>query len=201
MRHFRELHDEAGASSWVKGVLDEQKWEYQTEAAAGEGRIDYFVKTPQCNFGIEVKRDLFSDNLKMTTMADYFEQAVSYARALEAPVFLGPVIVPNSAPSVTYSGGPTANALAAFNIFGGRVNVGTLVFFNGYSQSYWGMILRGGVFWSGHKREQRGYENGFNPKKLSLVSSTGSKQKRDPLYKIVSTCPKCHKIVSTTPEF
>ena len=185
MECFRELHNEAGASSWVKGVLDEQKWDYQTEAAAGEGRIDYFVKTPRCNFGIEVKRDLFSENLKMTTMADYFEQAASYARALEVPVFLGPVIVDHSLPSATYIGGTTAKALAAFNIFGGRVNVGTLVFFNGtgkYSPNYWGMILRGGVFWSGNPQGRYGCdEYGFNSRKLSVVSSTGSKQTRDPL--------------------
>mgnify|MGYP003647089120 FL=1 len=180
---FRDLHDEPGASRWVKSVLDEQNWDYQTEAAAGEGRIDYLVKAPQCSFGIEVKRDLYSEQLKMTNMADYFEQASSYAKALEVPVFLGPVIVNQSTPSVAYAGGTTADALSAFNIFGGRVNIGTLIYFRGgYPPSYWAMILRGGLFWSGHPKHRHGFnEHGFNPKKLSFVSSTGSKKKREPL--------------------
>ena len=165
---FRDLHDEPGASRWVKSVLDEQNWDYQTEAAAGEGRIDYLVKAPQCSFGIEVKRDLHSEQLTMTNMADYFE---------------GPVIVNQSTPSAAYAGGTTADALSAFNIFGGRVNIGTLIYFRGgYPPSYWAMILRGGLFWSGHPKHRHGFnDHGFNPKKLSFVSSTGSKKEREPL--------------------
>tara|TARA_R110001599_G_scaffold8019_2_gene38536 strand:- start:22 stop:609 length:588 start_codon:yes stop_codon:yes gene_type:complete len=170
-------------------VFEKEDWTVEAQASAGEGReaIDYRVDTPEgLSFGIEVKRDLVTGYMTMRQMAEYFEQTAAYTRALDLPVFLGPVITTGT-PSETYAGGTSCTALAAYNILGGRINVGTLVFFNyRYSQwksPFWGMILRGDFFWTSNRkiRERRKFQNGFNPKKTTMVTSSGSKNIRKSL--------------------
>lgn len=187
LHNTRQLvSDEAKASKLVKGVLEKEDWTVAAEAPAGRGRIDYLVDTPEgISFGIEVKRLLVMEDLTMKQMANCFEQAAAYASALDLPVFLGPVIITAGTPSETYSGGRICTALAAYNILGGRINIGTLVFFN-YSRwksPFWAMIMRGDLFWTNNTktRRNRNFQNGFNPKKTTMVKSSGSKKIRESL--------------------
>jgi len=174
-------------------VFEKEDWTVEAQASAGEGlknrknRIDYRVDTPEgLSFGIEVKRDLVMGYMTMRQMAECFEQTAAYTRALDLPVFLGPVITTGT-PSETYAGGTSCTALAAYNILGGRINVGTLVFFNHkytpWKAPFWGMILRGDFFWTSDRniRERRNFQNGFNPKKTTMVTSSGSKNIRKSL--------------------
>ena len=111
-----------------------------------------------------------------TTLADHFEQAAGYAKDLKMPVFLGPVYYPGSANSACL-GGNTIKPIAALNIFGGRMNVGTLVYRTGFNSSYnynnWYLLMRGDYFWEPPK--------GFNESRLTYVVTTGSKKERIPL--------------------
>ena len=125
-------------------------------------------------FGIECKRQMskhFEDGLNATVLADYLEQAAAYSRSLNMPVFLGPV-QSNMSPSSAYLGGPHVDSMRALNIFGGRFNVGTMNFSsNPHTPEFF--ILRGATFWD--------KQNGFNPKRLKMVTSTGSKKQRTDL--------------------
>jgi hypothetical protein len=172
-----EYRTEKEASNLVRKLLEQEGWEYQEQVNTGTGnRID-FVVTAHCfasgreiKFGIECKRqmsDYFSHGMSATVLADYLEQAAAYSRALNLPVFLGPVQTTLS-PSSTYIGGLELSSLSALNIFGGRLNVGTLVFGR---HKY--MILRGDTFWD--------QGSGFNQKRLNMVTSTGSKKQRTSL--------------------
>jgi hypothetical protein len=109
----------------------------------------------------------YPNGLAATTLADHLEQAAAYARDLNMPVFIGPVQTSKS-PSSMYTGGKTVDSVCALNIFGGRMNVGTFVVGNTWHGDKFFMILRGASF----------YENGFNPKRLNMVTSTGSKKER-----------------------
>mgnify|MGYP005821984917 FL=1 len=193
--NINNVSSETAAEQLInREVFEKEDWTVEAQASAGEGRknrknrIDYRVDTPEgISFGIEVKRNLVMENVTMKQLAECFEQTAAYTRALDLPVFLGPVITTGT-PSETYSGGTSCTALAAYNILGGRINVGTLVFFNyRYSQwksPFWGMILRGDFFWTSDRniRERRNFQNGFNPKKTTMVKSSGSKKIREPLY-------------------
>ena len=110
-----------------------------------------------------------------TTLADHFEQASAYAKDLKMPVFLGPVYFPGS-PSSACLGGHTISSISALNIFGGRMNVGTLVYRTGLNHTYnynnWYLMIRGDVFWN---------PDGFNDSRLNYVVTTGSKKERIPL--------------------
>ena len=169
---------EKTASALVKTLLDREGWDYECEVRTPSGKaIDYVVTAEhdgyEFKFGIEVKRQLsphygFNNSLNATHIADHFEQAAAYARDLQMPVFIGP-FQSNKSPSSSYIGGPdNLDSLRALNIFGGRMNVGSLVMAN---HEY--MILRGASFWEAR--------TGFNPKRLNIVTSTGSAKERTSL--------------------
>jgi hypothetical protein len=166
---------EKAASELVRSWLAKQRWSYEVEAKTKSGKsIDYIVTAKHgdrdIRFGIEVKRHLsthwqFKDGLSATTLADHLEQAAAYSRDLSMPVFIGP-IQSNASPSTAFTGGINVDSVCALNIFGGRMNVGTLVLSD--RQEY--MILRGATFW------EQG--SGFNEKRLNIVTSTGSAKER-----------------------
>jgi len=168
---------EKAASSLVKSFFDRHGWQYEQEVRTSSGKaIDYVVtgthEDREFKFGVEVKRHLskhYAGGLHATTLADHLEQAVAYSRDLNMPVFIGPFQTDKS-PSASYIGGPVnLDSLRALNIFGGRMNVGSLILCD--RREY--MILRGASFWEEH--------TGFNPKRLNIVTSTGSKKQRTDL--------------------
>jgi hypothetical protein len=166
---------EKAASKLVSELLDEKGWDYEKEVKTTSGKAIDFVVTAmhedrEIKFGIEVKRQMsphYPNGLAATTLADHLEQAAAYARDLNMPVFIGPVQT-NKSPSSMYTGGKMVDSVCALNIFGGRMNVGTFVVGNTWHGDKFFMILRGASF----------YENGFNPKRLNMVTSTGSKKER-----------------------
>ena len=163
------------ASKLVSELLDEKGWSYEREVKTVSGKAIDFVVTAQhedreIKFGIEVKRQMsphYPNGLAATTLADHLEQAAAYARDLNMPVFIGPVQSDKS-PSSMYTGGKMVDSVCALNIFGGRMNVGTFIVGNTWHGDSFYMILRGASF----------YEKKFNPKRLNMVTSTGSKKER-----------------------
>jgi hypothetical protein len=168
---------EETASALIKLFLKRQGWDYEEEFNTGDGRIDFFVSAydgqldREIKFGIECKRQMsihFNNALNATVLADYLEQAAAYSRALNSPVFIGPVQT-NRSPSSAYIGGNNVDSVCALNIFGGRFNVGTLNFStNPYYPEY--LILRGASFWESGK--------GFNKKRLNIVTTSNSNKTR-----------------------
>jgi len=176
-----EYETEVKASGLVRNFLERQGWDYKEQVNTGTGnRIDFVVDTydnmldKQIKFGIECKRQMsthYENGFNATVLADYLEQAAGYSRSLNVPVFIGPVQTTMS-PSSAYVGGPHIDSLRALNIFGGRFNVGTLMFSNNpYHPEF--LILRGSTFWEAR--------SGFNQKRLNMVTSTGSKKQRTDL--------------------
>jgi hypothetical protein len=172
---------EAAASVLVRNFLKRQGWGFEEQVNTGAGnRIDFLVHTfdkrleKNVKFGIECKRQMsmhFPNGTAATVLADYLEQAAAYSRSLDVPVFIGPIQT-NRSPSSSYIGGSNVDSVCALNIFGGRFNVGTLNFSNNpYNPEFF--ILRGANFWD--------RSNGFNPKRLNMVTSTGSKKQRTDL--------------------
>jgi hypothetical protein len=146
-------------------------FEEQVRIPNSRGRIDYVVTTGEgLQFGIECKKNLFHDESGMVAriLAGHFEQAAAYARGLQLPVFIGPFVAPVSLMGAT-GGGLNLTSLAALNIFGGRVNVGSLLYHN-YRAGSWSLILRGQRFWS----EYEGMQERMN----KLVTSQGAKKER-----------------------
>ena len=169
------FNTEKEAVEMVRSFLDAYQWEYKEQYQTKSGKaIDFFVKAPHDGgfifFGIEVKKDL-SDTTNATILADYLEQARAYSADLDAPVFLAPALQMGTADLML--GGQNLQAMAALCIFGGRMNVGVMArtdrYYRGYSEVEWKFVLRAGVFWK---------HNEFNPKRLTMVSSTGSKKER-----------------------
>jgi hypothetical protein len=171
---------EVDATKVVLHFLSEVGWSFMQEyPVKNTGKyIDFFVKAPYEDgfifFGIECKKQL-SFKTKATELAGYVEQAGAYARELQAPVFLGP-LVDNFNLSELYRGGPSISAIAATNIFGGRFNVGVMGFSYRYGQEISVdnamFTLRGDAFWS---------HDTFNPKRVNIVTTLGSKKTRTPL--------------------
>jgi hypothetical protein len=170
---------EADASQLLRTLFKEQGWTVNEQYRTPSGvAIDFVIEAWQDDerivFGVECKRQL-SMWSEATRLADHLEQAAAYSRELDIPVFVGP-FVSNSTPSSSYTGGAVVQSMCAFNIFGGRMNVGSLIVSPltsfqkklGYTPN-WFMILRGSDFW------QRGK---FNKKRLNMVCSTGSKKQR-----------------------
>ena len=148
-------------------------WEYREQWPTKSGNvIDFLVKAPHNGghifFGIECKKDM-NTQTHATIFADHLVQAAGYAKDLKMPVFLGPVYFHGS-PMSACLGGHSVTSIAALNIFGGRMNVGTLIFRQGNGDDY--LMMRGDVFWD---------SRGFNDNRLSYVVSTGSKKLRVPL--------------------
>jgi len=115
--------------------------------------------------------------MKAATLAGYFEQAAAYALELDVPVFLGPVMH-SGRKSDLYRGGNNLSSLAALNIFGGHMNVGTLVNLHSFRNTHWVMILRGAAFW-GYDWDLKDYA--FNEDRLSVARTNGSKSERVPI--------------------
>lgn len=171
---------EVEATKAVLDFLNQVGWDYiqEYEIKSIGKYIDFYVKAPYEDgfifFGIECKKQL-SYKSKATELAGYVEQAGSYARELQAPVFIGP-LVDSFNLSDMYVGGSGLSPISAANIFGGRFNVGIM----GFSYSYLRGIspentifsLRGSAFWKDGK---------FNPKRVNIVTTTGSKKTRTPL--------------------
>lgn len=170
---------EVDASSLVRTFLDNKGWEYREQYLIRSmgTYLDFLVKAPYEDgyifFGIECKR-LLGYATKATQFADYVEQAGAYAKYLELPIFLGPYIN-QFCPSELYSGG-SLSPVSAASIFGGRFNVGIMGYNNRYSVKIDVnnpcFILRGDIFW---------YNDKFNPRRLNVVKTTGSKKIRVPL--------------------
>ena len=153
------LETEERASAWVRDFIVGNGWDFVPEYELPSGkRIDYLVAAEDgsIQFGIECKRRMSylrwdehgfrGEGMKAATLAGYFEQAAAYALELDVPVFLGPAIYAGSK-SDLYRGGNNLSSLAALNIFGGHMNVGTLVNLRSYHNTCWVMILRGAAFW------------------------------------------------------
>lgn len=176
-----DYRTEAEASELIRRFLNRQQWTFEEQVNTPDGnRIDFVVTAydhksrKEVSFGIECKRQLsmhFPNGMNATVLADYLEQAAAYSRSLNMPVFIGPVQT-NMSPSSAYLGGPHVDSYRALNIFGGRFNVGTMNFSNNpYTPEFF--ILRGATFWD--------TQNGFNPKRFKMVTSTGSKKQRTDL--------------------
>lgn len=179
----RSLLSESDCSQLLREFFQAQGWEYREEyeIKGSYKRIDFVVKAPHGDghifFGVECKKDLSNDT-NITVLADYLEQAAAYSKALDMPVFLGPVLNGGMVAGLA-SGGHHVEALNSLCIFGGRFNVGMLsnqMYVWGYGANKdvkYGLILRGGYFWD--------RASGFNEKRLNMVCSTGSKKERKPL--------------------
>jgi hypothetical protein len=172
---------EIDATKVILIFLREVGWDYvqEYEIKSIGKYIDFYVKAPYEDgfifFGIECKKQLSYDT-NATEFAGYVEQAGAYARELQAPVFIGPLIDSFNL-SDMYQGGPRLTSVAAASIFGGRFNVGIMGFSYSYSRLGIGtstaiFTLRGSAFWKDGK---------FNPKRVNIVTTTGSKKTRTPL--------------------
>ena len=181
LRRGISLDTEGKCSELVRDFIVGNDWDFVPEYQMSNGkRIDYLVAAEDgsIQFGIECKRRMseeYQRGVHATVLADYFEQAAAYAKELDVPVFLGPVLHDGNKNDL-YSGGEELSSLAALNIFGGRMNVGTLTNLYSYGDNYWVMILRGAPFW------ERG---AFNESRLSMARTTGSKLERVPLAHII----------------
>jgi hypothetical protein len=171
---------EVEATKVVLDFLSQVGWDYvqEYEIKSIGKYIDFYVKAPYEDgfifFGIECKKQL-SYKSKATELAGYVEQAGAYARELQAPVFIGP-LVDDFNLSDMYVGGSRLSPISAANIFGGRFNVGIMGFsyryLRGISPDNAIFALRGNAFWKDGK---------FNPKRVNIVTTTGSKKTRTPL--------------------
>ena len=171
---------EVDATKVILHFLYQVGWDYiqEYEIKSIGKYIDFYVKAPYEDgfifFGIECKKQL-SYNTNATEFAGYVEQAGAYARELKAPVFIGP-LVDSFNLSDMYRGGPHLTSVAAATIFGGRFNVGVMGFSYSYSQGIAPktaiFTLRGSAFWKDGK---------FNPRRVNIVTTTGSKKTRTPL--------------------
>jgi len=174
--HAPDFATEKAASALLRRIFDNEGWTYEEQVRTKSGKaIDFVVEGRDIygvvvKFGVECKRKMtkyHEDGLAATVLADYLEQAAAYSRDLEMPVFIGPVLT-NRSPSSMHTGGRSVESVCALNIFGGRLNVGTLVV-NNARFLQWFMILRGAAFWQSGK---------FNQSRLNMVCSTGSKKER-----------------------
>ena len=176
----RITETEVYATEIILHFLAEVGWDYiqEYEIKSIGKYIDFYVKAPYEDgyifFGIECKKQL-SYGTNATEFAGYVEQAGAYARELQAPVFIGP-LVDSFNLSEMYHGGPHLTSVAAASIFGGRFNVGVMGFsyryLRGISPDNAIFALRGNAFWKDGK---------FNPKRVNIVTTTGSKKTRIPL--------------------
>jgi hypothetical protein len=188
------INTEEQASAWVHDFIVGNGWDFVPEYEMPSGkRIDYLVSAEDgsIQFGIECKRRMSyllrdehgfrREGMKAAVLAGYFEQAAAYAMELDVPVFLGPAIHAGRKGDL-YRGGTKLSSLAALNIFGGHMNVGTLVNLHSYHNTYWVMILRGAAFW-GYDWHLKEYA--FNEKRLSVARTNGSKSERVPLASVL----------------
>lgn len=140
--HQRPFVHEDDAKAFVRNWLEMRDFQFEVEQPAGpRGRIDFLLfDNDKPSLGIEVKRDI-DDRTNARTLADHFEQAQAYARALDCPVLLGPAMSSRTGMDL-HHGGHELAALCALVIFGGRVNVGVAAFCPRGSATF---VLRGKV--------------------------------------------------------
>jgi hypothetical protein len=177
----RSLLSETDCSQILREFFQAQGWEYREEYEIKNTgkRIDFVVKAPHDGghifFGVECKKDLTNET-NITVLADYLEQASAYSEALRMPVFLAPVMNGGTASSLSF-GSHKVDALNSLCIFGGRFNVGLIsnqMYAWGYNKEIkYCLVMRGGYFWDEIRK--------FNPERLHMVCSTGSKKERKPL--------------------
>jgi hypothetical protein len=193
LRRGISLDTEEKCSELVRDFIVGNNWDFVPEYEMPSGkRIDYLVAAEDgsIQFGIECKRRMsylhrdkygYGEGMKAAALAGYFEQAAAYALELGVPVFLGPVIHAGRK-SDLYHGGEKLSSLAALNIFGGHMNVGTLVNLHSFHNAYWIMILRGAAFWS---YDWHSKDYAFNEDRLSMARTNGSKSERVPLAHVI----------------
>ena len=187
-----DIATEKDASKVIRQLALNVGWGCEEQYKLPNGtKIDFLMTAPlnrlvggtSFQFGIECKPCLSLEHkrgLNVTNLAAHFEQCVGYARELNLPVFLGPYLTSGA---YTPSGGTTVRSMDAFNLFGGRVNVGTLA----YSEynlrrsiqvdeeaSFWALVLRGKRMW-----RSSGYKSGYHTDVATLVTSQGSKKERE----------------------
>lgn len=183
LKNAAQYDTEDKASQFIRELLNAQGWAFDEQVRTKSGKkVDFVVRAYEATFAIECKRRMtvyHNNGLNATTLADYLEQAAAYSADLDMPVFLGPV-QKNMTPMSACTGGINIDSVAALNIFGGRLNVGTLIVHGQNNlqrmvgnEPYWFLFLRGAAFWT-----QR---DGFNEKRLNMVCSTGSKKERKSL--------------------
>lgn len=170
---------EARASQVLRDFFVSMGWEYKEQyPTKSNGTIDFLVKALYQDghifFGVECKRQL-NDATRATELADYLEQAQAYSRDLNMPVFVGPFLSEKRGDSLWQGGSNDLAAIASFNIFGGRSNVGTIVCSkrNTYTASQWCIVLRGDYFLS--------YDKQFNSSRLTMVNTVNSSKRREPI--------------------
>ena len=187
-----DITTEKDASKVIRQLALNVGWGCEEQYKLPNGkRIDFLMTAPlnrlvggaSFQFGIECKPRLSLEQkqgLNVTNLAAHFEQCAAYARELNLPVFLGPYLTSGA---YTPHGGTTVNSMDAFNLFGGRVNVGTLAY-SKYNlrrsiqvdeeASFWALILRGKRMW-----RSSGYKAGYHTDVATLVTSQGSKKERE----------------------
>lgn len=177
-RGLHNVNTEARASQLLRDFFASTSWEYREQyLTKNNGVIDFVVKAPHQDgyifFGVECKRQLCNET-NATELADHMEQAQAYSKNLNMPIFLGPVLTPDMGSSL-WLGGHKMSSIAALNIFGGRVNVGTIIRTqrDEYVTPRWCMVLRGDYFLA--------YDGRFNSARINMVSTTNSKKQREPM--------------------
>ena len=178
-----DIATEKDASEVIRCLALNANWVCKEQYKLPNGKIIDFLMTYEegnkpLQFGIECKPRLhfsYERGLHVTTLASYFEQCAAYARELNIPVFLGPYFIDGA---YLPAGGTKPRSMDAFNLFGGRVNVGTLAYsyYRYKKHNFWALILRGRRMWrsSGHKA-------GYNVDVATIVTSQGSKKEREPI--------------------
>ena len=185
-----DIATEEDASKVIRRLALEVGWECEEQYKLPNGKkIDFLMTVAHTanfqksfQFGVECKPRLSIEHkrgLNVTNLAAHFEQCAAYARELNLPVFLGPYLTSGA---YTPVGGTTVRSMDAFNLFGGRVNVGTLAY-SAYNRlrstqvdeeaSFWALILRGKRMW-----RSSGYKAGYHTDVATLVTSQGSKKER-----------------------
>lgn len=172
------ISTEDKAVQLLRNFFAEIGWDYREQYLTKSiGFIDFVVKAPYQDghifFGVECKKQLH-DGTHATELAGYMEQAYAYSKDLQMPVFIGPVVTEHTGGDL-WIGGPNLRALSAMNIFGGRINIGTIVCTSRsqHTAPSWCMVLRGDYF--------LGYDGQFNPARINMVSTTNSKKRREPM--------------------
>ncbi len=185
-----DIATEEDASKVIRCLALYAGWGCEEQYKLPNGKkIDFLMTVkPNANkesfqFGVCCKPCLSLEHrrgLNVTNLAAHFEQCAAYARELNLPVFLGPYLTSGA---YTPVGGTTVKSMDAFNLFGGRVNVGTLAY-SAYNRlrsthideeaSFWALILRGKRMW-----RSSGYKAGYHTDVATLVTSQGSKKERE----------------------
>jgi hypothetical protein len=186
LRKF-DISTEVCAEEPIRQLAKAAGWECQEQYQLPSGsRID-FLMTVRGNhnilqFGIECKPKLskaYQRGLHVTKLASYLEQCADYSRELNIPVFLGPHV--NRSNFLPKGGSENISSMDAFNLFGGRFNVGVLhyqhrrSFNNNPEEHVWTLVLRGRRMWKSNAGGPKGY---YNRDVMTMCATKGSSKKR-----------------------